>query len=167
MTILGIDPGETVTGFGVVEKSGSRLSLVASGCIRIPRTHGTDAERLNELHRSIAALIEKHRPNVAAVEKLFFATNAKTAMRVAQGRGVALAACAERCLVVLEFTPLQIKQAVTGYGRAEKRQVQKMVGTILGLTGPLLEDDAADAVAAAICASTHSELRALTRTPGQ
>jgi len=153
MIILGIDPGESRIGFGIVHKEGSSLRLVECGCISISSAGKSTAEKLHELEEGVASLIRTHHPSVASVEEIFFSKNIKTGIRVAQGRGVILAVCARFGVRVREFTPLQIKQAVTGFGKAEKKQVQKMVGVILGLEEPLTQDDAADAVAAAICAS--------------
>lgn len=153
MIILGIDPGESRIGFGIVEKKGSSLRLVDHGCIMIPPSVGDAARKLTVLEEKLGALIEAYRPAVAGVEMLFFVKNQKTGIRVAQARGVILLVCARMSVRIREFTPLQIKLAVTGYGSAEKKQVQKMVGAILGLHKPLTQDDAADAVAAAICAS--------------
>lgn len=156
MIIMGIDPGDTLIGFGVIKKTGSHIALVAHGCISIPSAGKTTSQKLHELEEKLGEILRTHRPEVIGVEDLFFFKNLKTAIKVAQARGVILATCERHNVAVLEFTPLQIKQAVTGYGRAEKKQVQKMVQAILGVKTPFTQDDAADALAAAIC--THSSM---------
>jgi len=156
MIIMGIDPGDTLIGFGVIKKTGSRLELVTHGCIAIPSKGKTPSQKLHELEKKLAVILSEHAPEVVGIEDLFFFKNLKTAIKVAQARGVILATCERHHVDVLEFTPLQIKQAVTGYGRAEKKQVQKMVQAILGVKTPFTQDDAADALAAAIC--THSSM---------
>lgn len=162
MIILGIDPGETLIGYSVLEKNRHNLVLLDYGCINLSAHSGKNkkstAEKLVELEGQILNIIKKYNPEIAGIEELFFFKNLKTAMKVAQARGVIMAACAKNKLEILEFTPLQIKQSVTGYGRAEKRQVQKMVQIILKLNQPLKQDDAADAVAVAICAAQSSVL---------
>src|SRR3989338_4619237 len=154
MIILGIDPGDTFIGYGVIKKSGSKLSLVDCGCVKT-KTGDRAGEKLHELEKKLAKIILKHKPELCGVEDIFFFKNLKTAIKVAQARGVILATCRRYNIEISEFTPLQIKQAVTGYGQAQKKQVQKMVGLILKLDEPITQDDAADAVAAAICAA-HS-----------
>jgi len=154
MIILGIDPGDTFIGYGVIKKSGSKLSLVDCGCVKT-KTGDRAGEKLHELEKKLAKIILKHKPELCGVEDIFFFKNLKTAIKVAQARGVILATCRRYNVEISEFTPLQIKQAVTGYGQAQKKQVQKMVGLILKLDEPITQDDAADAVAAAICAA-HS-----------
>ena len=167
MIILGIDPGETLIGYCILEKSRHNLNLIDCGCINISSLAGkikkNAGQKLAELENQITGLINKHRPELAGVEEIFFFKNLKTAIRVAQARGVILAACHKNNLEILEFTPLQVKQSVTGYGRADKKQVQKMVGMILKLNHPLTQDDAADAVAIAICAAESSKLLSLTK----
>jgi len=150
MIIMGIDPGDTLMGFGIIKKMGSSAELVAHGCVSIPSAGKTTAQKLHELEKRLGEIIIKHSPEVVGIEDLFFFKNLKTAIKVI------LATCERHNVAVLEFTPLQIKQAVTGYGRAEKRQVQKMVQAILGVKTPFTQDDAADALAAAIC--THSSM---------
>jgi len=151
MLILGLDPGLADTGWGVVE-AGDRLVAVDYGSLKTA-PHESLAERLEILYRQLTALIKKHQPVKAAVEQLFFCNNVKTALAVGQARGVVLLACQQAGLEIVEFTPLQIKQGVTAYGGADKRQVQKMVQMILGLKELPRPDDAADALAAAICAA--------------
>jgi crossover junction endodeoxyribonuclease RuvC len=150
MKILGIDPGSGIIGFGLIEKA-SNAKLVEAGVIRT--TIGdSDASRLLELYTSMKELVHELRPEVAAVEKLFFAQNVTTAMTVAQARGVILLALAEENIPIYEYTPLQIKMAMTGYGRATKAQIQEMVRVQLGLKVKPKPDDCADALA---CALTH------------
>jgi crossover junction endodeoxyribonuclease RuvC len=150
MLTLGIDPGTAITGYGLVEGRGDRLTLVECGIITTPAGDPLP-RRLHALHTGLAHLIEQHHPQSAAVEELFFARNARTALAVGQARGVVLLALTETGLPIFEYTPLQVKQAVTGYGRAEKQQVQAMVRVLLGLSAVPEPDDAADAVAVAIC----------------
>ena len=148
--VLGVDPGTARAGFGVVERGPRTLAVVEYGCIE----SGPDlapAERLRLLHERLGALLERHRPDAVAVEELFFARNARSVIGVAQARGVALLAAAEHGVPVVEYTPLQVKQGVVGYGRAEKFQVQHMVTVLLGLAAPPRPDDTADALAIAIC----------------
>ncbi|MBI2051092.1 MAG: crossover junction endodeoxyribonuclease RuvC [Parcubacteria group bacterium] len=157
MIILGIDPGIADTGFGVIKKTNDSFRAQAFGTIA---TRKTDAltDRLKELFDGIQGLIKKYKPERIAVEQLFFAKNAKTAITVAHGRGVILLAAKSAGCEVREYTPLQVKQAITGYGAASKSQIQRMVKTILALKTIPRPDDAADALAIAICAgqTNHS-----------
>ncbi|MEK7488121.1 MAG: crossover junction endodeoxyribonuclease RuvC [Patescibacteria group bacterium] len=164
MIIMGIDPGDTLIGFGVIKKEGSRLALVAHGCISVPTAEKTTSQKLYELEKKLGEVLSAYTPDVVGIEDIFFFKNLKTAVRVAQARGVILATCERHGISVLEFTPLQIKQAVTGYGRAEKKQVQKMVQAILGVPTPFTQDDAADALAAAICTHSSMLLKTLEQT---
>lgn len=150
MTILGLDPGTAITGYGIIEKKNNILSCVKFGCIKT-EAYLNAAERLMLLKKGLADIISVHKPDAAAIEKLFFTTNAKTAISVAQARGVVLETLADSCVAIHEYTPLQVKQAVTGYGKAEKIQVQKMVRLLLHLNEIPKPDDAADALATAIC----------------
>ncbi len=147
--ILGIDPGFARVGYGVLECAGERILAASHGCIETEKSldHG---DRLLEVRRAVAALFVKYRPEVMAIEKLFFEKNAKTALAVGEGRGVILAAAAEAGVPVVELTPLQVKQSVTGSGRADKRQIQEMVKLILRLDCVPRPDDAADALAIAL-----------------
>jgi crossover junction endodeoxyribonuclease RuvC len=148
MKILGIDPGSGIIGFGLVEKK-SNPKMLDAGVIRT--TIGNDdASRLVELYESMRELVKELKPDVAAVEKLFFAQNVTTAIPVAQARGVILLALAEEKIPIYEYTPLQIKMAMTGYGRATKAQIQEMVRVQLGLKTKPKPDDCADALAAAL-----------------
>lgn len=158
MTILGIDPGIATAGFGVIEKANDAFRLIAYGTIATKKTEAL-ASRLARLFGGITSLIKKHKPKRIAVEELFFAKNAKTAITVAHARGVILLAAAAAECVVEEYTPLEVKQALTGYGRADKNQVQQMVKTVLGLASVPKPDDAADALAIAICAAQTKHYR--------
>ena len=153
MRILGIDPGTGILGFGVIE-SGARnkTSLVDAGVIRTPAKQA-DQIRLLTIYDELNELIKELKPQVMSVEKLFFAQNVTTAMTVAQARGVVILCGMKAGLGIFEYTPLQIKQALTGYGRADKKQIQEMVRVILGLKETPKPDDCADALAAAICHS--------------
>lgn len=148
MKILGIDPGSGIIGFGLVQKA-HQPKMVDAGVIRT--TIGDEpASRLLELHDSLTELVNELKPDVASVEKLFFAQNVTTAMEVAQARGVILLALAKAKIPIYEYTPLQIKMAMTGYGRATKAQIQEMVRVQLGLKNKPKPDDCADALATAL-----------------
>jgi crossover junction endodeoxyribonuclease RuvC len=157
MRILGIDPGTGILGFGIIEADGGKAQLVDAGVIRTP-VHEDDAIRLETIYEELTDIISETKPTVMSVEKLFFAQNVTTAMTVAQARGVVLLCGRQASLTIFEYTPLQIKQALTGYGRADKKQMQEMVRVLLGLKLPPQPDDCADALAAAIC---HSMTRRL------
>ncbi len=161
MLVLGIDPGTAVTGFGLVVKDGRNLTAVEHGVIRT-RASTDFALRLVQIHEEIKTLLERHQPDAVAVEELFFSRNAKTFGTVSQARGVLLLTVAQHGIEIFEYTPLQVKQAVVGYGKAEKKQVQKMVKSILRMENIVRPDDAADALAVAICHihSYRGELRA-------
>lgn len=152
MKILGIDPGTATTGFGVIEHHNGKLKFVDAGVIVTPPEHSMPA-RLSEIYAGLKEIIAHHQPDCMAVELLYFATNVTTAITVGQARGVVLLAASEAGLEVGEYTPLQVKQAVTGYGKADKKQIQEMVRVILGLDGIPKPDDAADGLAIAI---THA-----------
>lgn len=150
MTILGIDPGIARTGWGVIEYKKLNIKYKKYGCVEtFPDKNSS--ERLHIIYQKIQALIREYSPDVMAVEQLFFNTNAKTAFSVGEARGVILLAGAEKKLPVFIYTPLQVKVALTGYGRAEKQQVGKMVKAILGLDKVPKPDDTADALAVALC----------------
>lgn len=157
MRVLGIDPGFATTGFAVVEKAAGRLAAVAVGAIVTPPKLPISA-RLSFLRAQLLELIESHRPEVAAVERLFFNVNVRTAMAVGQASGVALEASASSGLEVHHYTPLEVKQAVVGVGNASKHQVQTMVAALLGLDAPPKPPDAADACALCICHLNRSGL---------
>jgi crossover junction endodeoxyribonuclease RuvC len=151
MLVIGIDPGTAITGYGLVEERGDgSLTAAGYGALITPADLPM-SQRLLELHRQLKEIILLHRPQSGAVEKLFFQRNVRTAISVGQGRGVAMLAMAEAGLDVAEYTPLEVKQAVTGYGGADKNQVQQMVKALLNLEHVPSPDDAADALAVAIC----------------
>lgn len=153
MRILGIDPGTGILGFGVIDvDSSGKAKLIDGGVIKTPSVD-SDSTRLMTIFSELSEIIHLHKPEVMAVEKLFFAQNVTTAMTVAQARGVVLLCGEQSGLSLFEYTPLQIKQALTGYGRAEKKQIQEMVRVILGLDAVPKPDDCADALATAICHS--------------
>jgi len=150
MRILGIDPGIATIGFGVVDSEKNRQRLVKCGVITTP-AHTTLSSRLDQIFNDMLELLESFKPDAVSVEELFFNTNLTTGIAVAHGRGVILLACQRAGVKIYEYTPLQVKQAVVGYGRAEKSQVMDMVKRICGLQAPPKPDDAADAVALALC----------------
>ncbi len=160
MLVLGIDPGVATTGYGLVEGLADEARLVASGVITTDSTFSLP-QRLLILHDGLSRLVARHQPQVAAAEELFFARNARTALMVGHGRGVALLALAQAGLEVHEYTPLQVKQATVGYGRASKQQVQEMIRLLLHLDAVLQPDDASDAVAVAFCHLQSFRLQAL------
>lgn len=149
MRIIGIDPGTGILGFGVIEADGGKLSMVTGGVIKTP-AHTPLDERLEEIYDGLEQIIAETKPKMMSIEKLFFARNVTTAMAVSHARGVAMLAGRKAKLGIAEYTPLQIKQTLTGYGKADKKQVQEMVRLQLGLTSIPKPDDAADALAAAI-----------------
>lgn len=150
MLTLGIDPGTATTGFGLVRQQGDKLSYVSCGCI-LTTPKDTSQGRLAKIYQEMKQLITAHKPDYVAVERLFFGENTKTAMAVGQARGIVLLAAAEGKVRVAEYTPLEVKIALTGYGKAEKRQIQQMVRVMLKLNDIPKPDDAADALAVAIC----------------
>ena len=150
MKILGIDPGYAIMGYGIIEMTGNHFSPVAYGAL----TTDKDMEmpdRLKHLYTGLMEVIAEYEPDEVSIEQLFFNTNTTTAILVGQARGVAILACANSGLPISEYTPLQIKQGLIGYGRADKKQIQSMVKTILNLKQVPKPDDTADALAAAIC----------------
>lgn len=151
MLTIGIDPGTAITGYGLVRQAtDGSLQAVDYGVIQTPAKSPLP-ERLVQLYSELTSLIEQHQPQAAAVEKLFFQRNVRTALSVGQGRGVVLLVLAQAGLAVSEYTPMEIKQAVVGYGGADKNQVQQMVRALLELDDIPRPDDAADALAVAIC----------------
>lgn len=149
MRIIGIDPGTGILGFGVIDVSSGKVQLVDAGVIRTP-VKEDDAVRLETIFQELTDIIVATKPQVMAVEKLFFIRNVTTAMTVSQARGVVLLAARLNGLEIFEYTPLQIKQAITGYGKADKKQMQEMVRVLLKLKEIPKPDDAADALAAAL-----------------
>lgn len=150
MIVLGIDPGIAIVGYGVVEQMGNSYKVIDYGAITTDSKTPTP-KRLELIHRGLGQLIEKYQVEAMAVEELFFNKNVKTAIQVAQARGVILLSGEEKNLPIYEYTPLQVKQGVVGYGRAEKSQVQIMVKTLLNLKEIPKPDDVADALAVALC----------------
>jgi crossover junction endodeoxyribonuclease RuvC len=152
MRILGIDPGTGILGFGIVDYENNKLTCVDAGVITTPAKQ-EDSLRLHTIYSDLSEIIAEHKPTVISVEKLFFSQNVTTAMSVAQARGIVLLLGQQKELELYEYTPQQIKQAITGYGKATKQQMQEMVRIMLKLKETPKPDDAADALAAAICCS--------------
>jgi crossover junction endodeoxyribonuclease RuvC len=152
MRIIGIDPGTGILGFGVIDVVKGKIKMVDAGVVTTP-AHTPHDERLEDIYDSLTEIIASTKPDHMSIEKLFFAKNVTTAMTVAEARGVALLAARKAKLPIAEYTPMQIKQSLTGYGKADKKQVQEMVRIQLGLSEVPKPDDCADALAAAI---THS-----------
>lgn len=152
--ILGLDPGVADTGFGLVSKNGS-VKFILAGSIKTAKGLPLPV-RLNQIYKQVQQLIKQYQPEIIGIEKLYFARNVTTALEVGQARGVVMLAAQQATKTILEFTPLQIKQAVTGSGKADKKQVGLMVKTLLKLDSVPKPDDAADALAIAICAATHN-----------
>ena len=150
MIILGIDPGLAIVGWGVIEYNASKFKVLGYGSIETPAKTATE-DRLLLIYKGLRQIIEKYKPDQMAVEELFFNTNITTGIRVAEARGVILMCAHELGVRIFEYTPLQVKQAVVGYGRAEKKQVITMVTMLLGLEKPPKPDDTADALAIAVC----------------
>jgi crossover junction endodeoxyribonuclease RuvC len=158
-TVIGVDPGTAITGYGVIrEKDSGELEWVSHGVITTP-SDWEEPQRLLHIYQTLLEIIDAAQPDCCAVEKLFFQKNVKTALKVGQGRGAALIAAAEKGLPIGEYTPLVIKQAVVGYGKADKNQIQQMVKLLLELDEIPQPDDAADALAVAIC-HLHTTRRA-------
>ena len=155
MRILGIDPGIATIGFGVIDFSGREYKLVNCGVLTTP-AHTMLSARLEQIYDDMCQLLELFKPDAVSIEELFFNTNITTGIAVAHGRGVLLLACRKAGVAIYEYTPLQVKQAVVGYGRAEKKQVMDMVRRICALPSPPKPDDAADAVALALCHARSS-----------
>lgn len=150
MRVLGIDPGTATTGYGVVESEGNRLRHIAHGVITTP-AHTHFADRLHTIHQQTCDLIRLHAPEAVSIEKLYFGRNVTTGISVAQARGVLALAAVQHNLPIGEFSPLEVKSAVVGYGKATKQQVQNMIKILLNLDSIPRPDDAADALAIAVC----------------
>ncbi len=150
MVILGIDPGLAIVGWGVLSYTGSRFTPIAYGSIQTKAGLPVE-ERLSQIYDGLASLIQKYRPDALAVEELFFTSNITTGIVVAEARGTILLCAHQHGVQIFEYTPMQVKQAVVGYGKAEKQQVISMVTMLLGLSAPPKPDDTADALAIAIC----------------
>ncbi len=157
MIIMGIDPGFAITGYGIVKYEGNKFSPLEYGAV-LTKVGTPFATRLLQLDEGITEVIKKYKPDAISVEELFFNKNIKTAIMAAHGRGIVIAAAARSGADVFEYTPLQVKQAVVGYGRAEKAQVQQMVKAILNLPAIPKPDDVADALAIAICHGHSAKL---------
>lgn len=156
--ILGIDPGYAIVGFGVLDYDGIRFTPVEYGAV-LTEANTPFPERLRAIHEDIEYIFDKFRPECMAIERLYFTTNQKTAIDVAQARGVTVLSAAKRNIPVSEYTPLQVKQSVVGYGKAEKHQVMEMTRQLLGLAQIPRPDDAADALAIAICHGHSTRFR--------
>lgn len=160
LRVLGFDPGTATTGYGVVEGAGNRLTHVAHGVITTP-SKDPFAIRLKHIHEEASRLIELYKPDAVSIEKLYFAQNVTTGLAVAQARGVLALAAAQHGLHIGEFSPLEVKDAVVGYGKAPKKQVQEMLKILLNLDDLPRPDDAADALGVAICQLHAGKLQAL------
>jgi len=152
LIILGLDPGTTRIGYGIVKESKDGISCLSYGILKVD---GDKLTSLKKASQELEKIIKKHKPDVAGIEKLFFFKNQKTVMTVSEMRGVLLLTLAENNVAIREFTPLQVKQSVSAYGRAEKTQIQRVVQLLLGLKEPIKPDDAADALAIAICCTNN------------
>jgi len=148
--VFGIDPGSARTGYGCVQTDGTRHKLIVCGAISSPATVAFP-QKLKTIHAELALLLAKHRPDCVAIENLFHALNARSALKLGHARGVAMLAAVEAGVPIVEYSPAEVKQAVVGYGRAEKSQVQSMIQLLLGLDTPPAPYDASDALAIAIC----------------
>ena len=164
MKVFGIDPGSARTGYGCVQSDGTRHRLIACGAITIPASHAFP-EKLRIIHAGLADLLGRHRPDVVAIENLFHAVNARSALKLGHARGVAMLAAVEAGVPIFEYTPAEVKQSVVGYGRAEKGQVQSMVQLLLGLSEPPAPFDASDALAIAVCHLHRLNLRGVASAP--
>lgn len=166
MVIMGIDPGFAITGYGIVKYEGNKFSVIDYGAITTEASMVL-SKRLLILNNELEAIIDKHKPDFISVEELFFNKNIKTALNVGHGRGVALLAGAKAGIEVFEYTPLQVKQSVVGYGRAEKSQMQQMIKVILNLPKIPKPDDVADALAVAVCHGHSYRMNSIGMRSGQ
>src|SRR5688500_11169666 len=148
--VFGVDPGSARTGYGCVQSDGSRHRMIACGAITIPASNSFP-EKLKIIHVALGALLAEHRPDCVAIENLFHAANARSALKLGHARGVAMLAAVEAGVPIVEYTPAEVKQSIVGYGRAEKGQVQSMIQLLLGLAEPPSPFDASDALAIAVC----------------
>lgn len=160
MRVLGIDCGTERTGYGVIDSDGRAHRMVAWGCIRSSARDPLE-KRLLGIAANLRSVIAEHRPDAAAVEEVFFSVNARSALKLSHVRGVALLIAAEASVDVAEYSPLEVKMSVVGYGRAEKSQVQQMVASLLRLDEPVKSEDASDALAIAICHATQAQFLAM------
>ena len=164
MKVFGIDPGSARTGYGCVQSDGTRHHLIVCGAISIPASNAFP-QKLKIIHAELAALMTRYRPDVVAIENLFHAANARSALKLGHARGVAMLAAVEAGVPIVEYTPAEVKQSVVGYGRAEKAQVQSMVQLLLGLSEPPAPFDASDALAIAVCHLHRTSVRSASRAP--
>ncbi len=163
MIILGIDPGIATIGYGIIKKDGKKIECIDFGTIKtIPSW--TTGDRLKKINQELNKLIKQHNPIIMAIENVYFFKNTKTAMPVSQAKGVIMFTAAKKKIPIYEFTPLQIKTTITGYGRAEKKQIKEMVKILLDLKETPKSDDAADALGAAICYTRTFDSKLLTNT---
>ena len=160
MKVFGIDPGSARTGYGCVQSDGSRHRMIACGAITIAASNSFP-EKLKVIHEELGALLAEHRPDFVAIENLFHAANARSALKLGHARGVAMLAAVEAGVPIVEYTPAEVKQSVVGYGRAEKGQVQSMIQLLLGLNEPPSPFDASDALAIAVCHLHRMNLRGI------
>lgn len=158
MIILGLDPGTAITGFSLLERTQRGVKLLDYGCIKT-EAGKPHHERLNEIAADVTVLINKYKPDTCAIEKLFFSKNVKTAMSVSEVRGVLIHLAGKVGMEIYEYTPNEVKSNVTGDGKADKLQIQKMVKTILNLKETPTPDDAADAIAIALCHAEHMKIQ--------
>jgi crossover junction endodeoxyribonuclease RuvC len=165
LRVLGIDPGTAIVGWAVLEELDGKVSALSYGHINTSPENST-AHRLKEIAGDLSEIIEKYKPHEAAVEDLFFFKNVKTVMKVSQARGAILLTLEQFCVSIFEYTPLQVKQALTGYGRAEKKQIQLMVKNILKLKDIPKPDDTADAIAIALCHINSRKMREIKSSQG-
>lgn len=165
MIILGVDPGYAIVGIGVIEYKGNKFRPITYTAITTPAKMNT-VDRLKKIYDGMLEIIEKYKPDAMAIEELFFNSNQKTAINVAQARGVILVAATNCGLPISEYTPLQVKQSVTGYGRADKKQIQEMVKMLLHLNAIPKPDDAADGLALAICHAHSNKMNKLLELNG-
>ncbi len=163
MRIIGIDPGTAITGYSILETKNGEISLLDYGCIRTPAGLA-QSRRLNQIAKDLSTLIKKYKPQKAAIEKLFFKKNIKTAMQVSEARGVILQKFEEKGIESDEYTPLEVKTAICGYGKADKKMVQQMVKLILNMEQEPKPDDAADAIAIGICLANSTARHAAERS---
>ena len=159
-TILGIDPGFADTGYGIIKCEGNKITTLAYGSIQTPAKQDYST-RIEYIYNEVISLIKKYKPTNISIEELFFFKNVTTAIKVSQARGVVLLAAKQNNINISEYAPLQIKQALTGYGRADKKQMQQMIKTVLGLKEIPRPDDAADALAAALCCSSNLKMESI------
>ena len=162
MRVLGIDPGYAIVGYGVVDYNSNKFKTVCYGVVRTNQDMPFQ-KRLQQIYKAVIHIIEKTKPDAISIEQLFYTTNQKTVIYVAEARGVILLAAQEKEIPIYEYTPLQVKQGVTGYGKAEKKQIQEMIKTLLKLDKIPKPDDAADALAVAICHGHSAKSKILNR----